>query len=120
MSSDPQPNPHRRRRPRWALKAQAVMWRNLMDIGMQLHMLAAPPAPKPTFKIDIPSQIASKKGKIPLHFYVPESYNSEHTSETKRIFPIVLSFHGGGFTIGRATGVFKWLHICPAILIQHR
>ncbi|KAJ3929115.1 MAG: Alpha/Beta hydrolase protein [Lentinula lateritia] len=107
---------------RWALKAQAVMWRNLMDIGMHLHMLAPPAAPSPSFSISISSKLASKPGKIPLHFYVPESYNSDETTQTKRVFPVVINFHGGGFTIGRATDDARWaravVHYADAIVVS--
>ncbi|GAW00317.1 Alpha/Beta hydrolase protein [Lentinula edodes] len=107
---------------RWALKAQAVMWRNLMDIGMHLHMLAPPAAPSPSFSINISSKLASKPGKIPLHFYVPESYNSDETTQTKRVFPIVINFHGGGFTIGRATDDARWaravVHYADAVVVS--
>ncbi|KAJ3749199.1 Alpha/Beta hydrolase protein [Lentinula detonsa] len=107
---------------RWALKAQAVMWRNLMDIGMHLHMLAPPPAPAPSFSTTILSKLASKSGKIPLHFYVPESYNSDETKQSKRIYPVVINFHGGGFTIGRATDDARWaravVHYADAVVVS--
>ncbi|KAJ4493972.1 Alpha/Beta hydrolase protein [Lentinula edodes] len=107
---------------RWALKAQAVMWRNLMDIGMHLHMLAPPAAPSPSFSISISSKLASKPGTIPLHFYVPESYNSDETTQTKRVFPVVINFHGGGFTIGRATDDARWaravVHYADAVVVS--
>ncbi|KAJ4468306.1 Alpha/Beta hydrolase protein [Lentinula aciculospora] len=109
-------------RSRWALKAQAVMWRNLMDIGMHLHMLAPPPAPGPSFSTNISSKLASKSGKIPLHFYVPESYNSEETVLSKRVYPVVINFHGGGFTIGRATDDARWaravVHYADAVVVS--
>ncbi|KAJ3820314.1 Alpha/Beta hydrolase protein [Lentinula raphanica] len=107
---------------RWALKAQAVMWRNLMDIGMHLHMLAPPPAPSPSFLKSIPSTLASKPGYIPLHFYVPESYNSINPAQPKRLYPVVINFHGGGFTIGRATDDARWaravVHYADAVVVS--
>ncbi|KAF5358604.1 hypothetical protein D9758_007696 [Tetrapyrgos nigripes] len=104
-------------RPRWTLQAEAIMWRNLMDIGMRLHCLASPSAPSPSFTQVIPSTISSVKGNIPLQFYVPESYakggtpNSQRgksDSSTSHLYPIVINFHGGGFTIGKATDDARW------------
>ncbi|KAK7056326.1 hypothetical protein VNI00_002879 [Paramarasmius palmivorus] len=91
------------RRPRWALQMEAVMWRNLMDIGMRMHAMASPPAPSPSRTISIPARI-SREGNIPLHFYFPKSYDAEK----RRIYPVVINFHGGGFTIGRATDDARW------------
>ncbi|KAJ3891263.1 Alpha/Beta hydrolase protein [Lentinula edodes] len=85
-------------------------------------MLAPPAAPSPSFSINISSKLASKPGKIPLHFYVPESYNSDETTQIKRVFPVVINFHGGGFTIGRATDDARWaravVHYADAVVVS--
>ncbi|KAK7470120.1 hypothetical protein VKT23_001561 [Stygiomarasmius scandens] len=91
-------------RPRWTLQAEAIMWRNLMDIGMRLHCMASPSAPTPSFTQYIPSTISAVQGNIPLQFYVPETY----ARGENRLFPVVINFHGGGFTIGKATDDARW------------
>ncbi|EEB96519.1 hypothetical protein MPER_04335, partial [Moniliophthora perniciosa FA553] len=57
----------------------------------------------PSRTTSIPSRISSQNGEIPLHFYFPKSYDKE-----ERIYPVVINFHGGGFTIGRATDDARW------------
>ncbi|KAJ3755685.1 Alpha/Beta hydrolase protein [Lentinula raphanica] len=85
-------------------------------------MLAPPPAPSPSFSKSIPSTLASKPGYIPLHFYVPESYNSIDPAQPKRLYPVVINFHGGGFTIGRATDDARWaravVHYADAVVVS--
>ncbi|KAL0060043.1 hypothetical protein AAF712_013163 [Marasmius tenuissimus] len=171
-------------RPRWALTMEAQMWRNLMDIGMRMHVLARPPAPAPDKTIKIPTTLSTSKGEIDLHFYFPEGYTGKYahgkkkkhgrrhrkknggeeeeegnnddedgdkigspitrtstkstissiassisgssilsgtstTSNTSNLstltekpsqtsYPVLLNFHGGGFTIGRATDDARW------------
>ncbi|KAF9264405.1 hypothetical protein L218DRAFT_958453 [Marasmius fiardii PR-910] len=90
-------------RPRWALQMEAVMWRNLMDIGMRMHLTAKPTAPAPSRTISIPSTISPNSGQINLHFYFPNTYISDG-----RKYPFIVNFHGGGFTIGRATDDARW------------
>ncbi|KIK68876.1 hypothetical protein GYMLUDRAFT_153219 [Collybiopsis luxurians FD-317 M1] len=72
---------------------------------MHLHCLAPPQAPSPSFSIAIPAKLSKKDGQISLRFYVPNSYNSDESNHT---FPCVVNFHGGGFTIGRATDDARW------------
>ena len=47
-------------------------------------------------------------GSFPLYFYHPKSYASDKTSHG---YPVVLSFHGGGFTIGDARDDVKWINL---------
>lgn len=44
------------------------------------------------------------EGRIPLYFYHPKPYQSK--AEAK--YPVVVNFHGGGFTIGNAQDDIKW------------
>ncbi|KAG7087144.1 hypothetical protein E1B28_013124 [Marasmius oreades] len=83
---------------------KAVMWRNLMDIGMRMHAMAKPTAPSPSRTISIPSTLSTRPGEIDLHFYLPKTYD---TSDGRR-YPFILNFHGGGFTIGHATDDARW------------
>lgn len=84
---------------------KAVVWRFLMAIGMKIHQFASPHPPKPSFVVKIPSRISSKRGKFKLIFYVPKEYN---TAPPEQRFPLVLNFHGGGFTLGTGTDDARW------------
>ncbi|CCX05725.1 Alpha/Beta hydrolase protein [Pyronema domesticum] len=91
-------------RPRWALSLEANFWRNAMAAGMYLHKCASPVPPEPKFTISIPSTLSKFLGKIPLSFYVPDGYT--RTSDTK--YPVLVNYHGGGFTLGTASDDARW------------
>jgi acetyl esterase/lipase len=84
---------------------KATIWRVLMKIGMAFHKYAPPRPAPPSFTIKIPSRISSKPGSFKLVFYVPEEYNS---APIERRFPVVVNFHGGGFTLGTGTDDARW------------
>ncbi|EAW08448.1 alpha/beta hydrolase [Aspergillus clavatus NRRL 1] len=87
---------------RWWLYVQAVFWRFLMRIGMFIHDLPAPRPPRPSFVRSIPSG----DSQIGLHFYCPPGYDQSR-GEGRRL-PVVVNFHGGGFTLGTATDDSRW------------
>ncbi|RYP64497.1 hypothetical protein DL769_006635 [Monosporascus sp. CRB-8-3] len=82
---------------RGRLRLSANWWRSLQCVGMSLHFLAYPRPPNPDFVRSIPSTLSNRKGNFALHFYVPGGYE-----KTAR-WPVVVNFHGGGFTIGNGT-----------------
>jgi len=84
---------------------KAAIWRALMAIGMKFHHLAEPVPPRPNFKIVIPSRLSVRGGTFKLIFYVPESYLSAPDGYR---FPVVVNFHGGGFTLGTGTDDARW------------
>lgn len=88
---------------RWPLYFEAVWWRSLMAIGMFLHRLAPPRPLKPKFHKLIPTTLAAHRGKVRLVFYTPKDYG-----KTKKRFPCLVNFHGGGFTMGTATDDARW------------
>lgn len=92
-------------RPRWTLHAEALIWRTLMDAGMALHRLAPPAPPQPTFTRTIPSTLSPTRGDIPIVFYTPLSYATRTPAHK---YPLLINFHGGGFTLGRATDDCRW------------
>lgn len=113
LSYRPEEKAARKPRPRWMLIAQALMWRFLMSIGMFLHKLARPWPPSADFVRKIPTTVALKKGHIKLHFYVPPEWNKVHKTKDGKKWPLVVNFHGGGFTLGQATDDARW---CKAVI----
>lgn len=100
-----------------------------MGIGMLLHRLAPPRPPKPAFTRTIKSTIASAPGSFDLHFYVPKEYDSQRRlgfrSKARRSetgFPVVVNFHGGGFTLGTAKDDARWcgtvVDECNAVVVS--
>jgi putative ergosteryl-3beta-O-L-aspartate hydrolase len=104
---------------RFILLMKAVIWRALMAIGMKFHKFADPKPPSPNFKIAIPSRLSPRGGSFRLVFYVPDSYIS--APEGYR-FPVVVNFHGGGFTLGTGTDDARWaaavLHNVEAVFVS--
>lgn len=92
-------------RSRWGLQIQAQVFRQLMEVGMVLHRLGEPRPPAPSFVKTIPTTISPIPGRIDLLFYTPEGY--DHREEGRR-YAVVVNFHGGGFTIGKATDDARW------------
>jgi putative ergosteryl-3beta-O-L-aspartate hydrolase len=112
----------------WWLLVQAVFWRLLMRVGMALHSIGFGRPPRPSFTRRIPVV----DGVIVLHFYCPSSYfenqdRQSHkdkdpnggaianpdakqglSSPSPKRFPLVVNFHGGGFTLGQATDDARW------------
>jgi len=94
-------------RPRWMLHVQAQFWRVLMGIGMVLHRMAPPRPPRPNFKRRVQTTVSPTKGHFDLEFYVPKSYHAQKKLKG-RTFPVVVNFHGGGFTLGTAHDDARW------------
>lgn len=100
------------------LTVQAVVWRFLMSIGMFLHTAgwSRSRPPRPSFIRRIP--FGTRGRTVDLYFYCPASYwqyrnrkNRSHrlsSQASQRPYPVVVNFHGGGFTIGTATDDSYW------------
>ncbi|POS86852.1 hypothetical protein EPUL_001765 [Erysiphe pulchra] len=71
-----------------------------MSIGMMVHHLAKPWPPNPNFKLVIPSRLHPNGGSFKIFFYLPATY-FETPDDFK--YPVVINFHGGGFTLGSGT-----------------
>jgi len=114
-------------RPRWALELEAGTWRQLSNIGFFLHRYAPPIPPPPSFTRTIPITVSPRKdGQIELLFWTPEGYTSpsfpsgnesgmkDAPSQTE--CPVLINFHGGGFTIGTSMDDVRWAHACVSYL----
>merc|ERR1712093_669425 len=95
-------------RPRWALRLEAFAWRNLMDLGMFLHRLHSPRPLSPSFRRSIPVTVSPRKGTINLLFYTPGDYPQRHSDNGASKYPVLVNFHGGGYTIGKASDDARW------------
>lgn len=101
------------------LYMKASIWRALMGVGFKLHHFAEPKSPKPNFEITIPSRLSTSGGSFRLVFYVPPSYFCD---ETDRRFPVVVNYHGGGFTLGTERDDARWasavVHQTDAVVVS--
>ncbi|KAL2853055.1 Alpha/Beta hydrolase protein [Aspergillus pseudodeflectus] len=94
---------------RWWLYVQAIFWRFLMRLGMIFHHIPPPRSPSPTFSRSFPSG----SSKVVLRFYCPAEYQ-RYRKEGRRL-PVLVNFHGGGFTLGAPTDDARW---AQAVLTQ--
>lgn len=78
-----------------------------MEIGMFMHRLAPPRPPNYTFRRSIRSNFSNHPGSFLLYFYCPLSWRHRSPGQT---YPVVINFHGGGFTLGRACDDARWFH----------
>lgn len=105
---------------RFSLLLSAKWWRSLQYIGMALHYCAPPRPPSPNFTRVIPCTLSGGAGEISLLFYLPKDYFT--SKDRGAIYPTVVNFHGGGFTIGSATDDARFgrfvLDGCNAIFIS--
>ncbi|KAI2620630.1 alpha/beta-hydrolase [Hypomontagnella submonticulosa] len=104
---------------RFSLRMSAGWWRSLQCIGMSLHFLAPPRPPNPDFSKSIHSTLASTKGQFTLQFYVPSGYKKDPSSDK---WPVVVNFHGGGFTLGNASDDARFARFvvekCHAVFVS--
>ena len=89
-----------------------------MEIGMILHRLAHPRPRKPAFWKSIDASVSPDQGEIALAFYVPAHYKLHlkrhqnvydiEADPNGRGYPVVVNFHGGGFTLGGPEDDARW------------
>jgi putative ergosteryl-3beta-O-L-aspartate hydrolase len=91
---------------RLALRIKAFFFRTVQSIIAHLDLYLSHPLPqKVSFTCKIPSTVSSVPGSFDLLFYTPSSYSK--TPSPKK-HPLLINFHGGGFTIGHAYDDARW------------
>ncbi|OQE46850.1 hypothetical protein PENCOP_c001G03677 [Penicillium coprophilum] len=72
--------------------------------------LSWPLPPRPSIDIVIPSKISKAPGSIQLYFFTAPSNPLSPRKQTKPIppRPVLINFHGGGFSIGHALDDARW------------
>ncbi|KAL2109731.1 hypothetical protein VUR80DRAFT_2097 [Thermomyces stellatus] len=97
---------------RFRLRLAAEVWRALQYVGICVHFCASPRPPSPSFTRIVPSVIAREVGHFEMQFYTPSGYECAEAAAAgeegpgraaTRPFPVVVNFHGGGFTLGSGT-----------------
>jgi len=93
------------------LLSKALFFRGLQTLGRWCDHYLSPPRPQSvSFRRRIPSTVGGVPGSFDLLFYTPKSYKRSFNLSSKPSpkHPILLNFHGGGFTIGHAADDARW------------
>src|SRR5213592_3650487 len=90
---------------RFALRVKAGWWRASQRVGMALHRLANPVAPNHAYRHTIRATLSQYPGAIDIYFYVPRDCQPQQNSGK---YPLLVNFHGGGFTLGCGTDDCRW------------
>jgi putative ergosteryl-3beta-O-L-aspartate hydrolase len=84
-----------------------------MGVGMFLHRIPfGPNSYSYSFTKTVIGTVSPLKGTFDLLFYVPKDYKKnekkDHSDPSRKKYPVVVNFHGGGFTIGAAHDDSRW------------
>jgi len=100
---------------RFILRLKVLLFRKLNAfvcfLDRRLSSAGQFAASKPKFTLSIPSTIAKTPGNIPLLFYGPSTFSRRNPADsfhTLTGFPVVINFHGGGFTLGAPNNDARW------------
>ncbi len=102
---------------RFSLLLKAYFFRAIQSVFVAFDLYLSHPLPRRvSFSRTITTNIPSVPGQIKLAFYTPLSYSrvainregpSSSTAPVKK-HPLLINFHGGGFTIGNARDDARW------------
>src|SRR5437764_12314228 len=73
--------------------------------GMALHRFANPTPPAHSEKHTIRTTLSPHSGNIDIYLYTPKDYQQRKSGKK---FPLLVNFHGGGFTLGYGTDDCRW------------
>jgi len=72
---------------------------------MALHRLAKPTPPIHSHQHSFPATLSEHPGDITVYLYMPKDYRQDKSVEK---YPLMVNFHGGGFTLGCGTDDCRW------------
>ena len=92
------------------LYLKVLIIRALAQINTLLdRFFVSPKVLRPAVTVSIPTKLSKQAGNITLYFFVPPKYKKPTTNAaTKKEYPLIVNFHGGGFTIGHANDDARW------------
>ncbi|CAG7941677.1 unnamed protein product [Penicillium nalgiovense] len=96
---------------RSTLSNKAHRYRILLNLRSLLdRYLSWPLPPRPSVEIAIPSKVSKTPGSIQLYFFTAPSKPLCPRKQTKKLppRPVLINFHGGGFSIGHARDDSRW------------
>lgn len=88
-----------------SLSLQVSIVRFLLSYNDQAERQQKPEPPSPAFVETIPS--GSPRKYVHLHFYTPTDFDNGK-SNSPRKYPVVIDFHGGGFSTGVSSMDARW------------
>src|ERR1700710_3070880 len=90
---------------RYMLRIKAFVVRTIQSIVVLCDLYLSHPLPsRVSFSRTIPSSVGSTSGSFDILFYTPPGYKPA----SKERFPLLINFHGGGFTLGHAREDARW------------
>ncbi|CZR58160.1 uncharacterized protein PAC_08051 [Phialocephala subalpina] len=109
-----------------SLYVRAYILRFLQTLGRYCDLYLSTPIPKgPAFTRRIKSTVGEKKGKFELLFYTPPGWE-KRDKDSKNRLPLLVNFHGGGYTIGHAADDARFIAAiqsrvpCLAVSVNYR
>ncbi|CZT04264.1 related to lipase [Rhynchosporium graminicola] len=91
---------------RISLYITAAIIRFFQNLGRYCDLYLSKPYPqRPAFSRTISSTVGSVPGKFKILFYTPPGYDIKSRRER---YPVLINFHGGGYTIGNAADDARW------------
>ncbi|PMD34759.1 alpha/beta-hydrolase [Hyaloscypha variabilis F] len=95
---------------RVSLHIKAFLFRIAQTIGRYCDLYLSLPLPQSvSFTRRIQATVGNVPGSFNLLFYTPPSYsqNSPPSASSEK-YPVLINFHGGGYTIGHAADDARW------------